>query len=221
MENTFMDQLKLSFVDKKLSELEIEKEFLNCFIELAENNLSALKDILKYIKTKKTYVNLISDLEITFTENEVSVNSNGNKLNTSIENFKKLIVNIIDLFEVIYPLGTVVNLKAEYLNQLTNGKEIEEATFVITSRYVYTDDVKTYFQYGGIPYPVGTLGLNKVFYFTSDLIREVLALGYSDNREEAYIYMMKKELLLDENYISIGYAQEEERKKLELKLRGI
>lgn len=221
MENIFMDQLKLSFVDKKLSELEIEKEFLNCFIELAENNLSALKDILKYIKTKKTYVNLISDLEITFTENEVSVNSNGNKLNTSIENFKKLIVNIIDLFEVIYPLGTVVNLKAEYLNQLTNGKEIEEATFVITSRYVYTDDVKTYFQYGGIPYPVGTLGLNKVFYFTSDLIREVLALGYSDNREEAYIYMMKKELLLDENYISIGYAQEEERKKLELKLRGI
>lgn len=221
MENTFMEQLKLSFVDKKLSELEIEKEFLNCFIELAENNLSTLKDILKYIKTKKTYVNLISDLEITFTENKVSVNSNGNKLNISIEKLKNLIVNIIDLFEVIYPLGTVVNLKTEYLNQLTNGKEIEEATFVITSRYVYTDDVKTYFQYGGIPYPVGTLGLNKVFYFTSDLIKEVLALGYSDNREEAYIYMMKKELLLDENYISIGYAQEEERKKLELKLRGI
>lgn len=221
MENTFMEQLKLSFVDKKLSELEIEKEFLNCFIELAENNLSTLKDILKYIKTKKTYVNLISDLEITFTENKVSVNSNGNKLNISIEKLKNLIVSIIDLFEVIYPLGTVVNLKTEYLNQLTNGKEIEEATFVITSRYVYTDDVKTYFQYGGIPYPVGTLGLNKVFYFTSDLIKEVLALGYSDNREEAYIYMMKKELLLDENYISIGYAQEEERKKLELKLRGI
>lgn len=166
-------------------------------------------------------MNLLSNLEITFIENEVRINSNENEFHTSIEKFKKLIVSIIDLFEVIYPLGTVVNLKTEYLNQLTNDKEIEEATFVITSRYVYTDDVKTYFQYGGIPYPVGSLGLNKVFYFTSDLIREILALGYSDNREEAYIYMMKKELLLDENYISIGYAQEEERKKLELKLRGI
>lgn len=221
MDNIFMKQLKLSFIDKKSSELELEKEFLHCFIELAENNLSTLKDILKTIKKKKSYVNLLSNLEITFIENEVRINSNENEFHTSIEKFKKLIVSIIDLFEVNYPLGTVVNLKTEYLNQLTNDKEIEEATFVITSRYVYTDDVKTYFQYGGIPYPVGSLGLNKVFYFTSDLIREILALGYSDNREEAYIYMMKKELLLDENYISIGYAQEEERKKLELKLRGI
>ncbi|MFQ8920862.1 MAG: DUF4176 domain-containing protein [Clostridium paraputrificum] len=221
MNNIFNNQLKLSFIDKKSKDLNITKEITTFFVGLAENNLFTLKDILGYIKTKKTYINSSFHLELTFIENTANINTDTNKFHIAIEKFKRLIVSMIDLFEVIYPLGTVVNLKTEYLNQLTNNNEIEEATFVITSRYVYTDDVKTYFQYGGIPYPVGDLGLNKVFYFTSDLIREVLTLGYTDDREEAYIYMMKKELLLDGDYISIGYAPKEERKKLELKLREI
>lgn len=221
MDNAFMQQLKLSFMDKKSQELGLDTEFLHCLMELAENNLSILKDIWKSVQAKYEYVrmNLLFDIEMTFTENEVSVNYNEHEFHTPVEKFNKLIVNILDLFEVIYPLGSVVNLKTEYLNRLTNDTEIEEATFVITSRYVYTDEVKTYFQYGGIPYPVGTLGGNQVFYFTSDLIQEVLASGYADEREDAYIYMMKKELLLDKDYISIGYVSEEERKNLESKLR--
>ncbi|MGX4598462.1 DUF4176 domain-containing protein [Faecalimicrobium sp. JNUCC 81] len=221
MDNIFKNQLKLSFKDKKSRELKIRQEIISFFIELAERNLSTLKFILEHVNAQKLYKNSSCNLIIAFNKDTVTLNLNESSFDISLKNFSLLIINIIDLIEPIYPLGTVVNLKTKYLNNLSKGNKINEATFVIINRFIYVDGIKTYFQYTGIPYPVGSLGFSKNLYFTTELIDKVVHLGYSDDKEDAFIYMMKKELIIDKNYCSIGYASKTDRDNLNSLLKEV
>lgn len=221
MNTEFSNNLKELFIEKKSKELKIEKSVLNTLIDLSNNDLDKLKKIYEYIKLKRNYKNFELNISIEFLENIVDLKINDITSEISFDNLNSLFVNIIDLIEPIYPLGTVVNLKTEYLNNLLDDKKISVATFVIINRFVYTDNIKTYFQYTGIPYPVGSLGFSRNLYFTSELIDEVVHLGYSDDKENAFIYMMKKELIIDKDYCSIGYASKDDRDKLNLLLKEV
>lgn len=221
MSTEFSNNLKELFIEKKSKELKIEKLVLNTLIELANNDLDKFKKIYEYIFIKRNYKNIELNLSIEFLKDIVKMKINNIISEISFDNLNCLFVNIIDLIEPIYPLGTVVNLKTEYLNNLLDDNKISVATFVIINRFVYTDNIKTYFQYTGIPYPVGSLGFSRNLYFTSELIDEVVHLGHSDDKENAFIYMMKKELILDKNYCSIGYASKDDRDKLNSLLKEV
>lgn len=221
MNKDFSNNLKELFIEKNIKELKIEKSVLNTLIDLSNNDLDKFKKIYEYIKIKRNYKNLELNISIEFLENIVDLKINDIISEISFDNLNSLFVNIIDLIEPIYPLGTVVNLKTEYLNNLLDDKKISVATFVIINRFVYTDNIKTYFQYTGIPYPVGSLGFSRNLYFTSELIDNVVHLGHSDDKENAFIYMMKKELIIDKKYCSIGYASKDDRDNLNSLLKEV
>jgi hypothetical protein len=131
---------------------------------------------------------------------------------------KELIAGMIDILDKVYPLGTVVELKKEYLDNILQGNEIKNARIVIINRFIFYKEMKTYFQYAGAVYPVGLFEKGKAIQFTSALIEKVVSRGFSDEQEEAYVYLMKKELIIEKNMHSFGFSTEEERKNYEIKI---
>lgn len=131
---------------------------------------------------------------------------------------KEIISGMIDLLDIIYPLGTMVELKKEYLDKIVPKNEIKNARVVIVNRFIFYNEMKTYFQYAGSVYPLGIFEKGKVIQFTSALIEKVVHRGFSDEQEDAYIYLMKAELILDKKMHSFGFSTEEERKNYEIKI---
>lgn len=131
---------------------------------------------------------------------------------------KEIITGLIDILEKIYPLGTMVELKKEYLEKIESKEKIEKVRIVIVNRYMFHNDLNTYFQYAGVVYPLGMFEKRKVIQFTSALIDKVVHEGYSDKQEDAYVYLMKKELIVEKKMHSFGFATEEERHNYEIKV---
>ena len=125
------------------------------------------------------------------------------------DGLQKVLAHVIDIMEPIHPLGTVVTLQKQYLEKIFNTSKIEEVRVVIVQRFITIED--TYFTYAGVVYPVGNLGHKEYINFTSDLIESVIQTGYTDIQEETFVFMVKKELLIDGQLVSIGYATEEQR----------
>ena len=74
----------------------------------------------------------------------------------------------------------------------------------------FFNGINSYFQYAGAIYPVGLVGDGRTIHFSTALIDKVLKEGYSDEQEEAYIYVVKEELLIDKNMNSFGFAPKED-----------
>jgi hypothetical protein len=62
------------------------------------------------------------------------------------------------------------------------------------------------------------MGEKSIINFTHALVEKALSVGYSDEKEDAYVYLMKKELIINEKMHSFGFSTEEERQKLQKKL---
>lgn len=135
-----------------------------------------------------------------------------NKMEFTYEQIEEIIFGLIDLLEEIYPLGTAVELKKEYLEKMTGKKDIESVQVIIVNRFIFYNDVKTFFHYSGIVHPVGFLEEGRVIHFTAPLIDKVLKEGYSNEKDDVYNYLMKKELILDKGMHSFGFSTEGERK---------
>lgn len=132
---------------------------------------------------------------------------------------REIISGMIDILEKIYPLGTLVGLKKQYLEKIVSQDKIENARVVIVNRFIFHNDIKTYFQYTGVVYPLGMFEKGKVIQFTSALIEKVVHAGYSDEQEDAYVYLMKRELILEKKMHSFGFSTEEERKGYEIRIQ--
>ena len=122
---------------------------------------------------------------------------------------RELLAKMIDLFEPIYPLGTVVALKEEFSKSLKLKEPFRKVKVVIVERFAKTKDKQTYFPYVGVVYPIGVLEKGQFINFTSALIDSVVQEGYRDEMEDAYILLMKKELLLDDDVVSFGFLGKE------------
>ncbi|MDS0526681.1 DUF4176 domain-containing protein [Clostridium sp. SHJSY1] len=140
------------------------------------------------------------------------------KLEFTCEEIKEIIFGLIDILGKIYPLGTTVELKKEYIGKRVAEKDVKNAQVVIVNRFISHEDAKSFFQYSAVVYPIGFVGEMKVIHFTSALIDKVLKAGYSDEKEEAYVYLMKKELIVDKRMHSFGFSTDEERESFERKL---
>ncbi|MDD2234886.1 MAG: DUF4176 domain-containing protein [Desulfitobacteriaceae bacterium] len=142
------------------------------------------------------------------------------KMEIGLIKLRELITGMIDILEKIFPLGTVVDLKKQYLQKYLPVNKIENIRIVITQRFLYHDGDAVYFTYAGVVYPIGMFQKNQIINFTPALIENIVHIGYSDIQDEAYIYMMKRELILEKGMHSYGFSTEEERSRLQKRMEG-
>lgn len=74
---------------------------------------------------------------------------------------RELLGRMIDIFETMYPLGTVVELKEKFNRSLELKISNIKTKGVIIERFTSMEDKQTYFPYVGNVYPVGSLGTGR------------------------------------------------------------
>lgn len=169
-------------------------------------------DINKYIvENKKTFEGM--NISYVCKDDKYMFVVAGNILSLKLKEIKEVVRGLIDILDDTLPLGTVVKLKKEYMKKIIKNKEIKDAEFVIVNRFVFHNEVKIFLPYAGIVYPVGFIESAEAFHFTPSLIEEVVHRGYSDEKDYAYTYLIKKELIVEKNMHSFGFASQEEIEK--------
>lgn len=134
--------------------------------------------------------------------------------------FKKVLTGMLDLLEDTLPLGTVVDLRKDAYKDVTDLQNVDHIRMVITYRFLGEEKDAYYFPYAGVVYPTGMLGRKEVLYFTRPLVERVVKEGYRDEKEDAYVYLMKKELVVEKGRNSYGYATKEEIEEFNKKVKG-
>lgn len=135
--------------------------------------------------------------------------------------FKNFLEYLIGIFEEVLPLGSVVDLKKEFLEETIPLQDVEQVRVVIVMRYVGESPEGFYYPYAGTLYPIGIPGSRKLIEFTPSLIEKVVRQGYSDEQEDAYVYLMKQELMITRKLHSMGFADKEEREAYREYLKGV
>jgi len=131
-------------------------------------------------------------------------------INFSKEQLVSYLAILIDVYDEIVPLGSVVDLKKEYLKDSLPVDKIENVRIVITHRFLHNPQEKFYFPYAGVVYPLGSFGNERVLHFTSPFIERVVHRGFSDEQDEAFVLAMKRELLGDRHIHSYAFASRDE-----------
>lgn len=201
---------KINYIQELLKELldkidEItlnQKNILIDFICNNQNNMSQLRQIrdennIVESKFKTSFCNIdLSQINAVFA---------GDNFNIQLEKttMMDLVNSIIDITEEIYPLGTVVDLKREHLIKLNIDPSVKKVRMVIMQRFLPDEESKIYFPYAGIVYPVGNPANDKVLHFNQGLVEEVVHMGYTDEQEDAYVYLMKRVLIVEKKYRGI------------------
>ena len=125
------------------------------------------------------------------------------------EKMKRIIIDMISIFEEILPLGTVVDLRKEKLEARLDLSGVEHFRVVIVKRFVGVGrDI--YYPYAGALYPLGTTGEDKMISFSSALIEKVIHRGYSDETEEQFVGLMKREIIIGHRKKPAGFCSTEE-----------
>lgn len=192
---------------------------------LYQNNLSFLYEIYQQVTTDQQ--SLKDDEKQLFYDYESPnhcIQYKDQEMAHSKEEITEILKGILCILEEILPLGSVVDLNWEFLKESIeqlkqagddqNGNRIEEVIksnlrFVITRRFIETEDNATYFEYGGVPYPVGQDMQNILLFFTPKMIEKLIHTGYQEEREKAFVFLVKEELILERGKYSIGFQNRE------------
>lgn len=207
---------------KSLEHLNREEKIAlyNLGILVTNNGIDCLYDIHKSLaKHNQSMYILDGKLGYELQEDEFLLKIQDMNINLNYLQLNEIINGLIDILEEIYPLGTVVELKTEYLKRGLAIKDIETAQVMIIGRFIYQKDIKSYFQYAGVVYPLGLIGEGKVIQFTSKLIEKVIHKGFCDEKDNGYIYLMKKELIIDNKMHSFGFSSNDERSQYSNKIK--
>src|SRR5699024_6291049 len=121
--------------------------------------------------------------------------------------YAKLFNYVIEITKEILPLGTVVELNPAYFN--SDQQPDVPTKIVITERFVAPKEYNSYFPYGGIIYPIGEIQKNTKIHFTDPLIKKIVHHGYQEEAENAFIYLIKEEFIVDKDMLSIEYSKED------------
>lgn len=125
------------------------------------------------------------------------------------EKMKKTLIDMIDLFEEVLPLGTVVDLKKEHMRHQIDLSMVESCRIVITKRFVGVGK-GIYYPYAGILYPMGTAGKGRVISFTASMIEKVVYKGFQDQLEKQFVGLMKQEIIINQGRKAAGFCTAEE-----------
>lgn len=149
------------------------------------------------------------------TEGEYHILKHGNlELALRQADMSKLLADMIDIFEDILPLGSVVDLKKDFLSPKIDLSKVEMVRVVIAKRFLGGES-GCYYPYAAVIYPIGMGGQNSYICFSSALINKVIHEGYCDALENEFIYQMKKKLVVKEHRKSMGFADATECKEME------
>lgn len=130
------------------------------------------------------------------------------------DEMKRLLADMITLFEEILPLGTVVDLKKDELAKTMDVSKVQQFRVIITKRFIGTGE-GCFYPYGAVLYPLGTAGYGRTISFTPSLVENIVFTGYSDEVEEAFVFQMKKHLIVEQRRKSVGFAAKQEREEFE------
>lgn len=151
-------------------------------------------------------------------ETEVSLNwkseksclvMEGGTVELENEKMQALFEVMIEIFEDILPIGSVITFKKEMLEEFEASDVIADARFVIVDRYLRKRGTECYIPYCGVPYPFGSLADSKKIYFTPLAVHEVLHRGYEDELEEAYVCTMKSQII-EQKLKSFTFSEDEQ-----------
>lgn len=134
--------------------------------------------------------------------------------------WKQFLPQIIGILQPILPLGSVVDLKKDRLEeQLPAAGKMEQVRIVITHRFLsYTR--YGYFTYAGMVYPMGTLRGNEMIHFNPMMIASVVHRGYEDLQESAWVLHRKQDQILNKKRHSYEFASQEESRELVRYMEG-
>lgn len=150
---------------------------------------------------------------------EYILSFNGKECIFDKETFRRIIASYLDLLEDTLPLGTVVDLRKDVFENVEDLKNLEAIRFVITHRFLGDEKDMYYFPYGGVVYPTGMLGRKEVYYFTRPLVEKIVHMGFRDEQEEAFVYIMKHDLVVQKGKNTYGYATDEDVRAFSEKVR--
>lgn len=193
-----------------------EKEalMLTKFFYRCKKDVSQLYRIYESLWTEEKQIFTVDGrLAFTVTPERIWVTDGHEDVEYAVGEWRHIIGRGIAFLEELLPLGSVVELKKEYLEeQMPVLKKAGKVRIVITERYVsYTGN--SYFPYAGVPYPTGAFAASRRLMFSPALVDKVLLTGFSDEQEQAYQYLMKQEYLLEKEMDMCGFEPAEERER--------
>lgn len=203
-----------------------DKDVFLKFVRDSENKklLSFLNGCLACIKNRLENGGLQEESVSFLVDDKCHFIINNQEIILELGQAKKFLALTIDLFTLVYPLGTVFELKKSFVDSLQMKKSVKNIYVSVIERYAMVSGEKAYFQYVGTIYPVGSMGKKQWVHFNNNLIEKVIYKGYTDELEESYVLLMKREMLLHEEAVSTGFLEEEEvltcAKKLGVKENG-
>ena len=122
--------------------------------------------------------------------------------------YSDIVQKMILITEKILPLGSVVEIDVRKL-ELETEKPVSSIKAVIVDRFMKKETEKQYVPYCGIIYPVGAS--KKQLFFTEQAIHTVIHYGYTDRQEDAYVALIKREII-KKGYSSYSFAEAEDDK---------
>ena len=132
----------------------------------------------------------------------------GNEIRAAFEQLKDFVQKLILLTERTLPLGSVVEVDIREL-KLETEKPVSSIKVVIVDRFMKKETEKQYVPYCGIIYPFGDS--KKQLFFTEQAIHTVIHYGYTDRQEDAYVALIKREII-KKGYGSYSFAEAEDDK---------
>lgn len=178
---------------------------------LYKNQINRLYRIYDFLNSEeKEFID--NNIKFEKQDSNLCLNIKGKTMIISIKNFKNLLEGSIDILEDILPIGTIIELKNKFIKSLYKDTKFKEnPKFIIIRRFLSKEGSLAYFPYAAVPYPTGELNDRNNIYLTSQAIEKVVYKGFSDEKDLAFICVMKSEMIFRKNMKSISFSSEEER----------
>lgn len=213
--------MKNDIVSRKQRRVEILMKWLQTNFKLSEvEQISIAKISWNLERQIQTIYQLYSALneKIDFEEDTVLLKYekelsklivDDNTIELENDRLKELLTVMIEVFEEILPIGSVVTINREMLPDMDDLDSMEGVRFIIVDRFLKKKDTEEYVPYCGVLYPFGSLADKRKIYFTPLAIDNVIFRGYEDSLDEAYICTMKDHIV-EQNLYSIAFSLNEQ-----------
>lgn len=200
--------LEKYFADKRKMQKE-QCDFLHRLaLDYKKNHSYFMKLYLAIHNEKNQIIDPIRKLSVKSEDCNSIIKYKDVEMNFERKELLEVAGDLVELTETILPLGSLVQLKKEYFEELLQNSSVEKLWVVITHRFLRTE-AGTYYTYGGVVYPVSNFNAQELIQFTPGLIDRTIQKGYRDEQDDAYVYLMKSELILEKGMKSAGFQKEE------------
>lgn len=190
----------------------LQKEQAGFLYEIAADSIqdnTTLTQLYIAIRNQSdTFSDNTGRLQYKMKEGTVTLTYKNVKCNFEETMLLNTISDLIELTEPILPLGSLVQLRKELFAGAVDISRLDTIRVVITHRFVRENE-ETYYTYGGVVYPVANFNGKEILKFTPSLIEKTLHKGYQDEQEDAYIYLMKQEYILEKDIHMAGFREQE------------